>query len=187
MVKDERFALFETAIGWCGVVWSPRGLTAIRLPGENAASTRRAIATASPSATEATPPSTVAEAVRQMTALLAGQPAGLEHIQLDMTRVPVFHRRVYEVARRIGPGSVWTYGDVARAVGSAGAARAVGRALGRNPFPIVVPCHRVVAAGGRLGGFSAPGGVTVKQRLLEIEGAARQATTPRPAVVDPHE
>jgi methylated-DNA-[protein]-cysteine S-methyltransferase len=91
-----------------------------------------------------------------------------------MTHVPDFHRRVYDVARRIQPGSTMSYGEIATQLGTPRDARAVGQALGQNPFPIVVPCHRVVAAGGKLGGFSAPGGVTTKLRLLAIEGAPHQ-------------
>ena len=88
-----------------------------------------------------------------------------------MDGVPEFHRRVYEAARAIPPGNTLSYGDIAKRVGAPGAARAVGQALGRNPFPIVVPCHRVLAAGGKIGGFSAQGGVATKRRMLAIEGA----------------
>lgn len=89
---------------------------------------------------------------------------------LDLDAVPAFHRRVFAIARGIGPGSTRTYGEIAAELGESGSARAVGQALGRNRFPIVVPCHRVLAAGGRAGGFSAPGGTATKLRLLEIEG-----------------
>ena len=92
-----------------------------------------------------------------------------------MERVPDFHRRVYQVARTIPPGKTLTYGDVARRLGDPGAAQAVGQALGRNPFAIIVPCHRVVAAGGRIGGFSANGGAATKRRILAIEGADKDA------------
>src|SRR5207245_8475160 len=95
----------------------------------------------------------------------------LSVIVLDMERVSPFHRRVYEAARAIPAGATLSYGDVATRLGAPGAARAVGQALGRNPFAIVVPCHRVLAAGGKVGGFSANGGITAKLRLLSIEGA----------------
>ncbi len=95
-----------------------------------------------------------------------------------MDGVPEFHRRVYEAARAIPPGNTLSYGDIAKRAGVPGAARAVGQALGRNPFPIVVPCHRVLAAGGKIGGFSAQGGVETKRRMLEIEGAPLNGATP---------
>jgi methylated-DNA-[protein]-cysteine S-methyltransferase len=100
------------------------------------------------------------------------QPADLSNIQLDMEGVPPFHRRVYEVARAIAPGNTRTYGEIATRLGDPGAARAVGQALGHNPFAPVVPCHRVLAAGGRSGGFSANGGVATKLRMLQIERAS---------------
>ena len=110
-------------------------------------------------------------------ALLRGEPRDLGAIDLDMSGIPEFPRRVYAVARAIPPGQTVTYGDVAARLGEPGAARAVGQALGRNPFAIIVPCHRVVAAGGRLGGFSANGGAATKRRILAIEGAHRDEPT----------
>ncbi|HYD73122.1 MAG TPA: MGMT family protein, partial [Candidatus Binatia bacterium] len=103
-------------------------------------------------------------------ALLAGEKKSLRAIQLDMSRVPAFNARVYETARAIPPGKTRTYGEIARALGDASAARAVGQALGRNPFAIVVPCHRVVGANDKLVGFSANGGIATKLRMLQIEG-----------------
>ncbi len=103
--------------------------------------------------------------------LLDGAVTDLSSIELDMDRIPPFHRRVYQVARTISPGETMTYGEIAAQLGSAGSARAVGQALARNPFAIVVPCHRVLAAGGKVGGFSANGGATTKLRLLAIERA----------------
>ena len=104
-------------------------------------------------------------------ALLDGQPSDLSGVQLDMARVPAFDQQVYAVARTIPVGETVSYGQIARRLGDPGLARDVGQALARNPFPIVVPCHRVIAAGGRLGGFSARGGLATKQRLLSIERA----------------
>ena len=110
-------------------------------------------------------------AIDGIVALLSGDATDLSAVALDMERVPAFDRRVYEVARTIGPGETLTYGDIAARLGDPGAAREVGQALGRNPFAVIVPCHRVIAAGGKTGGFSANGGVTTKLRLLEIERA----------------
>lgn len=116
-------------------------------------------------------PAPVARAIKALTALLAGQRIDLGDVPLDLLTLPDFDRRVYEIARTIPPGETLTYGAIAQRLGQPGAAREVGAALGRNPFPLVVPCHRVVAAGGKLGGFSAAQGTVTKRRLLEIEGA----------------
>ncbi|MCC2675022.1 MAG: methylated-DNA--protein-cysteine methyltransferase [Ramlibacter sp.] len=111
------------------------------------------------------------QAIQRIQALLEGARDDLLDLPLDFSSVPAFHRRVYDVARAIPPGEVLTYGEVARRIGEPGASRAVGQALGRNPFAPVVPCHRVLAAGGRSGGFSAEGGADTKLRMLEIERA----------------
>jgi methylated-DNA-[protein]-cysteine S-methyltransferase len=124
-----------------------------------------------PGVAETPPPSWVSAIVVRVQALLKGQPDGLLDVPLDMTGVPPFHQRVYAVARAIAPGHTLTYGEVAAALGEPGAARAVGQALGHNPFAPVVPCHRVLAAGARSGGFSATGGVDTKLRMLLAEGA----------------
>ena len=131
---------------------------------------RGRIRRALPGADEAPPPADVRRAIAAITALLAGEQSDLSAIALDMERVPEFDRRVYEVARTVPPGDTITYGEIAARIGDGAAAQAVGQALGRNPFPIVVPCHRVLAAGGKLGGFSARGGVATKRRMLAIEG-----------------
>jgi methylated-DNA-[protein]-cysteine S-methyltransferase len=113
----------------------------------------------------------VARAIDEIVALLEGEPRDLTGVMLDMEHLPEFNRRVYAVARTVAPGETITYGEIAERIGERGAAQAVGQALGRNPFPIVVPCHRVLAAGGGMGGFSARGGVATKRRMLAIEGA----------------
>ncbi|HEX8570098.1 MAG TPA: methylated-DNA--[protein]-cysteine S-methyltransferase [Caulobacteraceae bacterium] len=175
-MSEPGFALFETSVGRCGVVWRGAKLAGVHLPGSGdaPASLRRRF----PDAVEAAPPPAVAAAIEAITALLEGEPRGLADLPLDTSAVPDFERRVYEVARTIPPGAVLTYGEVAARMGEPGAAQAVGRALGRNPFPIVVPCHRVVAADGKLGGFSAPGGRSTKLKLLAIERARRRSDEP---------
>jgi len=165
------YALFDTALGRCAIAWSERGVVATQLPGSDDAATRRRIARALPDAVEAVPPPDVAAAIEAITGLLAGAPDDLSSVVLDLDGVPDFHRRVYDVARAIPPGETRSYGDVAKALGEPGAAQAVGRALGSNPVPIVVPCHRVLAADGTLHGFSAPGGIETKRRMLVLEGA----------------
>jgi methylated-DNA-[protein]-cysteine S-methyltransferase len=163
------FTLFDTAIGWCGVAWSDRGLVGVQLPEARKAETRERMLQRFPAAAEAPPPPEIQLATDAIVALLRGERRDLSDVALDMEGVAPFHRRVYEVARTIPPGRTLAYGDVAARLGAHGAARAVGQALGRNPFPIVVPCHRVLAAGGKIGGFSAHGGTATKRRMLAIE------------------
>jgi O-6-methylguanine DNA methyltransferase len=163
------FALFETPMGRCGVVWGPSGITLLQLPEGRVSATRARIQERSGGAREAAPPDFVQHAIEQIGLLLAGDRPDFSGLELDLDRVPPFHRRVYEAARSIAPGSTLSYGELAAQLGSPGSARAVGQALGRNPFPIVVPCHRVFAAGGKVGGFTASGGITTKLRLLSLE------------------
>ncbi len=165
------FALFATAIGDCAIAWNAVGLTGVWLPDASAARLRARIATRRPDVVEAHPPGTMAEAVVAITALLRGERADLTDIPIDATALDAFDACVYNAARTIPPGRVITYAALAERVGPTATAREVGQALGRNPFPIVVPCHRIVAAGGQLGGFSAPGGAATKRRLLTIEDA----------------
>lgn len=165
------FVLFDTAIGRCGIAWSARGVVGVQLPGGREPETRARLLRRFPGAREASPPPDVQRALDGIVALLSGEPSRLDAIALDMDGVAPFHRRVYEVARTIPPGATLSYGEVAARLGEPGLARDVGQALGENPFSLIVPCHRVIAAGGKLGGFSARGGVTTKLRLLAIEGA----------------
>lgn len=166
------FALFPTAVGVCGLAWSDAGLTLVRLPELEKDATRAGLQRRVAGAPEAEPPAEVAAAIADMQALLEGKPRDLSHIRLDRAALAEFDGRVYAVTQAIPPGETLTYGEVAQRIGEPGAAQAVGRALGSNPWPIVVPCHRVVAAGGKLHGFSAPGGTDTKRRMLAIEGAA---------------
>lgn len=165
------YTLFDTAIGPCGIVWGEAGIRAVQLPEADAAATRARLLRHFPEAAEGAPPPPVASIVAGIVALLQGERRDLSDAALDMDGVPAFHQRVYAVALAIPPGATLTYGEVAERLGDPGAARAVGQALGKNPFPIVVPCHRVLASGGRTGGFSAPGGVDTKFRILAIEKA----------------
>ena len=173
-MAEVRFATFDTAVGCCAVAWSEgeeSRLVGTWLPGANQAATVRAVLRRHPGAQESAPPPTVADAIAGITRLLAGEDVDLRDVALDMSGLPEFPRQVYAVARSLPRGVTMTYGEVAARAGAPGAAQAVGQAMGANPFPIVVPCHRVVAAGGGNGGFSAPGGVDTKLRLLAIEGA----------------
>ena len=171
-VKDCKFALFDTAIGVCGIVWTARGINAVQLPLPDESKTRARIRQRYGELAAAIPPAAVQMAIEGMVALLEGKARNLSDVVLDLEDVPGFHRDVYEVARTIPPGRTMTYGDIARRLGGVELSRDVGQALGRNPCPIVVPCHRVLAAGGKPGGFSANGGVATKLKMLAIEGAA---------------
>lgn len=165
------WALFPTAIGACGLAWGPRGITGAQLPETDEAATRARLQQRFGAAAEAVPPPAAAALVGELQALLRGEPRHLDGRQIDWTGVPEFAQRVYRLTLAIPPGQTRTYGEIARALGLPGAARAVGRALGANPFAPLVPCHRVRAAAGGLGGFSAAGGAQAKQALLLIEGA----------------
>lgn len=170
-------ALFETSIGTCGVAWGPRGIVCIQLPEKSAAATRARLDRAAPDAQDAEPPPAVRAAIDAMTRHLEGRPANLTSIELDMSNVPAFYGKVYRASRAIPSGQVASYGEIAARIGSPDAARAVGQALGKNPFAIVVPCHRVVASGKKAGGFSAHGGLATKRRMLAIEGYALEPQT----------
>ena len=165
------FALFDTAIGRCAIAWGERGVVGVQLPEASEARTLARMRRRFPDMPEAPPPAVVERAIEAIVALLQGEAIDLSAIALDMEHVPPFERRVYEVARTISPGATLAYGDIAARLGAPGEAREVGQALGQNPFPLVVPCHRVLAAGGKVGGFSANGGIATKLRLLTIEGA----------------
>jgi methylated-DNA-[protein]-cysteine S-methyltransferase len=174
-MTEQSFAVFDTAIGWCGIAWSGQGVVGVQLPERREQETRSRLSKRFPGASEAPPTAEVQRALAGIVALLRGEKSDLSAVALDMNGVPPFHQRVYEVAREIPAGATRSYGEIAKRLGSLGSARAVGQALGRNPFALVVPCHRVLASDGRLGGFSANGGVATKLRLLSIEGAAAGA------------
>src|SRR5712692_6314504 len=173
-MAEHGFALFATPIGRCAIVWGERGIVAVRLPERRDSETRARILRRFPHAREAPPPRPVQDALERIVALLRGQAIDLSSIALDLDGVPAFDREVYGVARSIPCGSTTTYGEIAARLNERGSARDVGVALARNPFAIVVPCHRVLAAGGKAGGFSAMGGLKTKLRLLMIERALPQ-------------
>jgi methylated-DNA-[protein]-cysteine S-methyltransferase len=167
------FSVFATAIGDCALAGNAVGVFAVWLPEASATRLRARIAKRFPEAVETAPAPNIAAAIVAITALLRGERTDLGAIRIDDSRLDPFDRRVYAAARAIAPGRVVSYAELATRVGPDATAREVGQSLGRNPFPIVVPCHRIVAAGGELGGFSAPGGAATKRRLLTIEDARR--------------
>jgi len=170
-MMEQSFALFEKAIGTCGIVWGARGIVGVQLPEANAAATRARVRRRHPVAHEAAPTPDVRHAINGIVALLAGKKRDLTDIAIDDGGLPDFNRRVYAIVRKIPPGATITYGEIAERLGDKTLSREVGQAMGENPTPIIMPCHRVLAAGGKTGGFSASGGVVTKLRLLTIEGA----------------
>ena len=175
------FTLFDTDIGRCGIAWGACGVAGVQLPERSDHETRTRLLRKCPDASEASPPPDVQRVIDDIVALLRGEAIDLSKVVLDMARLGEFERRVYDVARTIPLGTTLTYGEIATRLGDRGLARDVGQALGRNPFPIVVPCHRVLAAGGKAGGFSANGGLTTKLRMLTIE---RARTSDAPTLFD---
>ena len=185
--------LFDTAVGQCGLAWTGRGIRALQLPESTVALTvdRLWVSAGGPAGRgpsldqlRAQPtelPAPIAQAVAEVRGLLEGQPYDLRGIELDLGHISAFERRVYEATRRIPAGQTLTYGELAQRIEAPGASRAVGRALGRNPYVIIVPCHRILAAGGRAGGFSAHGGLVMKMRLLAIEA---KLTSRSPSLFD---
>ncbi|MGA0602247.1 methylated-DNA--[protein]-cysteine S-methyltransferase [Caulobacter sp. KR2-114] len=173
---SQSFVIFDTDIGDCALIWGERGIVGAMLPESRV---RERVARRFPDAIEAEPTGPVAQAVADVRALMRGDAADLTGVQLDYRDAPELWRRVWDIARAIPPGETLTYGDIARRLGDVALSQQVGQALGKNPIPIIVPCHRVVAAGGRTGGFSAPGGVATKMRMLSIE---RARTDPEPGL-----
>jgi methylated-DNA-[protein]-cysteine S-methyltransferase len=170
-MSETGFALFETAIGVCAIAWSAAGISGLQLPESDKAYTLARTSRRFGAAREAPPPPWAAQVIADVGLLLEGRLIDLSRVALDLERIPPFDRQVFERAQLIPPGRTQTYGQIATALGDPALARAVGQALGRNPFALIVPCHRVLAARGRIGGFSAAGGAIAKQRLLAIEGA----------------
>lgn len=168
------YTAFDTAAGCCGIAWNDAGaLLGAQLEEGDRAGTLARLQRRFAALAEAPPPEAVARTLWRWRAVLAeGSQDTLADVPLCYDGVPPFHQRVLELTRQIPPGQTRTYGDLARALGELSAARAVGQALGANPFAPIVPCHRVMAAGGQAGGFSGPGGLKGKLRLLQLEGAA---------------
>ena len=171
------FAIFDTAIGACGIVWNARGVAGVQIHDGTEAATRSRLLRRFAGAQEAKPPVHVQQAIDGVVALLRGEKRDLNDVTIDTEDLPELNRRVYVIARTIPPGSTLTYGEIAERLGDKLLAREVGQALGQNPIPLIVPCHRVLADGGKTGGFSAPGGVVSKLRLLTIEGAQPNGPT----------
>jgi methylated-DNA-[protein]-cysteine S-methyltransferase len=165
------YSVFDTTIGRCGIAWGDFGVLSVQLAEAREIETRRRMLRQYPDARELRPPLNVELAIDGIVALLRGQPADFSDVTLDLHGVAPFNCRVYEFARSIPRGETLTFAEFAKRLGASGAAHAVGQAIGRNPFTIIVPCHRVLAAAGETDGTCMNGGVISKRRLLSLEGA----------------
>jgi methylated-DNA-[protein]-cysteine S-methyltransferase len=172
------YALFETPIGLCAIVWGAHGILGTQLPEPGRGAAARRLQRRFPDAHSGPPTPAIAAAMARVHAFLGGGKDDFADFALDWRTVSAFDRAVYRQAQAIPAGETITYGMLAARLGDPGRAQAVGQALGRNPWPIVVPCHRITAAEGRMGGFSAPGGTATKLKLLELEGALRPEGLP---------
>jgi methylated-DNA-[protein]-cysteine S-methyltransferase len=176
--RQERYCLFDTAIGPCGVAWTEHGLTRLQLPESDRATTEKRVRSRAAGQGPHVPPEAVAKAIAEIRRYMAGERVDFYATSVDLTDVPAFRRQLYAVLRSVGWGQTTTYGELARRLGLSDA-REVGQAMGKNPVPIIIPCHRVLAAGQRIGGFSAPGGAVTKERLLALEGVRLDGGAPR--------
>lgn len=175
-----RYYVFETAAGFCAIAWGERGIARFHLPARTVEATKRSLLLRLPDAEPATPSAEVLSVIAAAQRYFAGEQVDFSHVSLDLDGQDEFFRKIYAAARRLGWGQTTTYGSLAKELGAGPeSARDVGQAMARNPVPLIIPCHRVLAAGGKLGGFSAPGGSTTKQRMLEMEG--RRVEQPKPA------
>lgn len=169
---DRFLTLFDTRLGRCGIAWGASGVLAVSFAEADDAKTRANLLRRAKGATETdAPPPAITRVITDIRALFDGEGAELSYADLDMDGLPEFDRNVIALTLDIKPGETNTYGDLARALGDVSLSRRVGQALGRNPFPIIAPCHRVIGADGSMTGFSAPGGAEAKRRLLKVEGA----------------
>jgi methylated-DNA-[protein]-cysteine S-methyltransferase len=173
--------VFDTPLGPCGVAWSARGLVAVQLPEASPAATEKRLIAKVHSAGTVEPPAWVKGLIADIQRYFAGERVEFATVPVDLSGLDPFRRKLYETMRSLGWGTTTTYGALARAVGLAEweGARDVGEAMGRNPVPIVIPCHRVLAAGNKLGGFSARGGAATKAKLLALEGVHFDGSAPR--------
>ncbi len=167
----QHYLIFETAGGFCGIAWSNIGITRFQLPTRSTEATERILLRRVPGAEPGTPPSEVVEAIAAVKRYFEGEETDFSGFKLDLGEQDPFFKQIYAVARQIGWGRTTTYGALAKELGAGPeAARDVGQAMARNPVALIIPCHRVLAAGGKVGGFSAPGGSAAKTRMLELEG-----------------
>lgn len=181
--SENRYHVFDTAVGYAAIAWSARGISRLRLPAPTAQETEHALLRRLPDAVPEHPVGEIANVIANVGRYFAGEHVAFDDVLVDLREQEPFFARVYDVVRKLRWGETTTYGAIAKALGAGPeAARDVGQAMARNPVPLIIPCHRVTAAGGKIGGFSAPGGAVSKARMLELEGVAvaEAATAPKP-------
>ncbi len=175
----QNYLIFETAGGFCGIAWNDVGVLRFQLPTRDAGATERLLLRRLPDAQASTPTSEIAEVVAKVKRYFAGEAIDFSDVTLDLGEQDAFFRQIYDAARQVGWGSTTTYGTLAKQLGAGPeAARDVGQAMAKNPVALIIPCHRVLAAGGKIGGFSAPGGSNSKARMLELEGVQLAPSKP---------
>ena len=178
MSTQHRYYIFETASGFCGIAWNDTGITRVQLPARNAETAERLILRRAPAAEPGVPTAMVTEAIAAMKRYFDGHETDFSRLKLDLGEKDEFFKRVYAAARRVKWGHTTTYGALAKELGSGPeTARDIGQAMAKNPIPLIIPCHRILAAGGKIGGFSAPGGTAAKRRMLELEGVQLEASS----------
>jgi methylated-DNA-[protein]-cysteine S-methyltransferase len=183
MASENHFSLFETAHGVAAMAWNARGISSFRLPGSDAGETRRSLLRRLPDAVEAEPSAEMARVMAATQRYFEGERINFTDVPVDLGEQDPLFMKIYALVRTFGWGETTTYGAVARALGAGPeVARDVGQAMARNPVPLIVPCHRVLAAGGKIGGFSAPGGSNAKARMLELEGVQPEPVKAAPPV-----
>jgi len=168
---EQHYRIFETALGFCAIAWSDKGITRFRLPEPNAEATEQSLLRRMPDATPATPPPAIVDAVAAARHYFAGEKTDFSGVPVDLGKQTELFEKIYVAARRLNWGETTTYGAMAKQFGDDWEiAREVGQAMSKNPIPLIIPCHRVLAAGGKVGGFSAPGGAGTKVKMLALEG-----------------
>jgi methylated-DNA-[protein]-cysteine S-methyltransferase len=175
----QNYQIFETAAGWCGIAWNEKGIVRFALPTSSEAGAERLLLRRIPEATRAEATPDIVGAIASAKRYFAGESIDFADLRLDLGHQEPFFAQVYDTVRKLGWGETTTYGSVAKALGAGPeAARDVGQAMASNPIPLIIPCHRVLAAGNKVGGFSAPGGSDSKRRMLEMEGV--ELAPPKP-------
>jgi len=170
-MAGREYTIFDTGIGRCGIAWGQGGIVGVQLPEAREIETRKRLFHLYPDAREMRPPPNVQLAIEAIAALLRGEPCNFSDVDLDMSGIHAFYQRVYQITRTVPRGETRTYGEIATRLGASGAVHSVAQAIARNPFVIIVPCHRVLEAGGYADKISLHGGTISKRRLLSIEGA----------------
>jgi len=173
------YLIFETRGGFCGIAWNNVGITRFQLPAKSAEGAQRMLLRRAPGAKPGAPTPEVAGAVAAVKRYFEGKETDFSRFKLDLGEQDPFFQRIYAAARLVGWGRTTTYGALAKELGAGPeAARDVGQAMAKNPVALIIPCHRVLAAGGKVGGFSAPGGSAAKIRMLALEGVHVEPAPP---------